>query len=164
MIWCHNCLWSTKQAKGCEKFQSKTTEYLLISSSPTSFRVLRVFRGLKNCEAENSSNCLEVDRTWVRILCSHVLRTFAGLSDSFSNKSADRCWWRRSENDSVRKRRSGNLDGAVTTRTSTGPRRRFHFALLRQCGSRRSLACLGGRDVERSRSGDLGNELSWLWR
>ena len=61
-------------------------------SSPslsTSFRVLRVFRGLKECEAKNCSNGLEVARNWPGILCCHVLRTFAGPSDSFSDEVAD---------------------------------------------------------------------------
>src|SRR5262249_24133070 len=118
----------------------------------------------EKCEAKNCFERLEVDRTWHRILCSHVLRTFAGPSNSFSDKGSyqrgDCC----SQNDFFIEWRFGNLDGAIEARTATGPRRCFHFALLRQRGSSRSLACRGGRDVEGSRSGDLGNALSRIWR
>ena len=41
------------------------------------------------CEGKNSSNGLEVAHTWARIRSCHDLRTFAGPSDSFSDKGAD---------------------------------------------------------------------------
>jgi hypothetical protein len=41
------------------------------------------------CEAENSSNCLEVARRWCRIFGSDVLRSFVGPSDSLSDQVAD---------------------------------------------------------------------------
>jgi hypothetical protein len=70
-----------------EKFQAKIDK-ILCDHLPAQLS-FRVFRGLNKCEAKNCSDCLEVARAWARILCCHVLRAFAGPSDSFSHKSAD---------------------------------------------------------------------------
>ena len=79
-----------------------------------------MFRGLKECEAKNCSNGLEVARAWARIRSCHDLRTFAGPSDSFSDKGADQCRWRRSQNDSFREWRTGNLDGTIESARQQG--------------------------------------------
>ena len=108
--------------KDTKNFGSKIDGYLCITFLVDFLCVVRVFRGLKECEAKNCSGGLEVTLTWARISCRHDLRSLAGPSDSFSDEVADQRRRRRSQNDSFREWRFGNLDGTIAVGASTGSR------------------------------------------
>ena len=67
----------------------RSTDYLFITSLANFLSYTSCVSWANKCEGKNCSNGLVVARTWPRIRSSHDFRTFAGPSDSFSDKGAD---------------------------------------------------------------------------
>src|ERR1700745_2210242 len=77
------------------------------------FRVIRVFHGLKICEAKSISTALALACNRHRIFGRDVFWSFAGPSDFVSYKNTDQCRRCGQENHSIRKWTIGIVDRAI---------------------------------------------------